>query len=49
VPADAEGVKMGFHLLAKSYELFSYPDAGLTATISKIKLKSDEVKRVIKA
>ena len=49
VPADAEGVKMGFHVLAKTYELFSYPDAGLTTTISKIKLKPDEVKRVIKA
>jgi NitT/TauT family transport system substrate-binding protein len=49
VPADAEGVKMGFSVLAKTYELFSYPDAGLTATISKIKVKPDEVKRVIKA
>ena len=49
VPADSEGVKMGFQIIAKAYELFSYPDAGLTATISKIKQKPDEVKRVIRA
>jgi NitT/TauT family transport system substrate-binding protein len=49
VPADSEGAKMGFNVIAKTYELFSYPDAGLTATISKIKLKPDEVRRVIRA
>ena len=49
VPADSEAVKLGFHVIAKAYELFSYPDAGLTASISKIKLKADEVKRVIRA
>ena len=49
VPADSEGAKMGFHVIAKTYELFSYPDAGLTATSSKIKLRPDEVKRVIRA
>lgn len=49
VPADSEGVKLGFHVIAKAYELFSYPDAGLTAGISKIKLKPGEVKRVIRA
>jgi ABC-type nitrate/sulfonate/bicarbonate transport system substrate-binding protein len=49
VPADSEGVKMGFHVIAKAYELFSYPDAGLTATVSKIKQKPDEVRRMIRA
>jgi NitT/TauT family transport system substrate-binding protein len=49
VPADSESIKMGFHVLAKAYELFSYPDAGLTASVSKIKSKPEEAKRVIRA
>ncbi len=49
VPGDLEGAKLGFHVLAKAYELFSYPDAGLTASIRRIKEKPDEVKRVIRA
>ena len=49
VPADSESTKIGFHVLAKAYELFSYPDAGLTASLKKIKGKPDEVKRVIRA
>ena len=49
VPADSEGIKLGFHVLAKAYELFSYPDAGLTTTVRKIKEKPNEIKRVIRA
>jgi NitT/TauT family transport system substrate-binding protein len=49
VPGDLEATKLGFHVLAKAYELFSYPDAGLTASIRKIQEKPDEVKRVIRA
>jgi NitT/TauT family transport system substrate-binding protein len=49
VPGDLEATKLGFHVLAKAYELFSYPDAGLTASIRRIKEKPDEVKRVIRA
>jgi len=49
VPEDVQGVKMGFHVVAKAYELFSYPDAGLSTSVKKIKEKPDEVKRVIKA
>ena len=49
VPGDLEGTKLGFHVLAKAYELFSYPDAGLTASIRRIKEKPDQVKRVIRA
>ena len=48
-PIDYLGAKMGFVILAKAYELFSYPDSGLVATVKKIKEKPDEVKRVIKA
>jgi len=49
VPEDVQGVKMGFHVVAKACELFSYPDAGLSTSVKKIKERPDEVKRVIKA
>lgn len=49
VPADSVGIKMGFHVLAKAYELFSYPDAGLTTSLKKIKESPDQLKRVIRA
>lgn len=48
-PIDYLGTKMGFVILAKAYELFSYPDSGLVTSVRKIKEKPDEVKRVIKA
>jgi ABC-type nitrate/sulfonate/bicarbonate transport system substrate-binding protein len=48
-PADAEGKKMGFNILARAHELFSFPNVGLGATVKKIREKPDEVKRVIKA
>jgi len=41
--------KEGFVVLAKAYELFSYPVSGLTASIKKIRERPDEVKRVIRA
>jgi ABC-type nitrate/sulfonate/bicarbonate transport system substrate-binding protein len=49
VPGDLEATKLGFRVLANAYELFSYPDAGLTASLRKIKGKPDQVKRVIRA
>ena len=48
-PADIEGSKMGFTLLARAYELFTFPFAGLGTSVRKIKEKPDEVKKVIKA
>lgn len=48
-PADIEAQKMGFNILARAYELFSFPFAGLATSAKKIKEKPDEVKRVIKA
>ena len=48
-PMDYLGMKMGFVVLAKAYELFSYPSSGLVTTIKKIKERSDEVRKVIKA
>jgi ABC-type nitrate/sulfonate/bicarbonate transport system substrate-binding protein len=41
--------KDGFVILARAYELFSYPPNGLAASIKKIRERSDEVKRMIRA
>lgn len=48
-PVDAEANKLGFHVLARGYEIFSLPFVGLGSTVNKIKEKPDEVKRAIKA
>src|SRR5713226_7553775 len=48
-PADEEAKKMGFNVLARAYELFSFPFVGLGTHTRKIKEKPDEVKRTIKA
>jgi NitT/TauT family transport system substrate-binding protein len=49
VPTDYLGRKMGFPVIVRSEELFTYPFSGLTAHIKKIKEKPDEVKRMIRA
>ena len=48
-PADFLGKKMGFVVLVRSYELFSFPVTGVLASDKKIKEKPDEIKRVIRA
>lgn len=48
-PADSEAKKMGFTVLARAFELFSFPFIGLGTSVKKIKERPDEVKRVIKA
>jgi ABC-type nitrate/sulfonate/bicarbonate transport system substrate-binding protein len=48
-PFDFLGKKLGFVVVAKAYELFSYPTGGLTASVKKIRERPDESKRVIKA
>jgi len=48
-PTDFVGKKMGFVVLARAHELFSYPVGGLVASVKKIKERPDEIKRVIKA
>jgi ABC-type nitrate/sulfonate/bicarbonate transport system substrate-binding protein len=48
-PFDFLGKKVGFVVLARAYELFSYPNGGLTASIMKIRERPDEIKHVIKA
>ena len=48
-PTDFLGKKMGFVVLARAHELFSFPVTGILASDKKIKEKPDEIKRVIKA
>lgn len=48
-PIDFLGKKLGYVVLARAHELFSFPASGLVASMRKIKEKPDEVKRVIKA
>jgi ABC-type nitrate/sulfonate/bicarbonate transport system substrate-binding protein len=47
--AAARAEKMGFRVIAKSYELFTFPYAGLGTTNRKLTEKPAEVKRVLKA
>ena len=48
-PIDFLGKKLGFIVLARAHELFSFPVSGLVASVNKIKERPDEVKRTIKA
>ena len=48
-PTDFLGKQMGFVVLARANELFSFPVTGVVSSVKKIKEKPDEVKRVIKA
>jgi ABC-type nitrate/sulfonate/bicarbonate transport system substrate-binding protein len=48
-PIDFLGKKLGFIVLARANELFSYPSSGLIVNAKKIKERPDEIKRMIKA
>jgi len=48
-PIDFLGKKLGFVVLARANELFSFPASGLVASVRTIKEKPDQIKRVIKA
>jgi NitT/TauT family transport system substrate-binding protein len=48
-PIDFQGKKLGFVVLARAHELFSYPISGLVTSVKKITERPDEIKRVIKA
>jgi NitT/TauT family transport system substrate-binding protein len=47
-PLDVLGKKMGFVVLARAHELFTYPTSGVVVSVKKLKEKPDEIKRVIK-
>jgi NitT/TauT family transport system substrate-binding protein len=48
-PADSEGVKLGFKVLARAHELFKFPFTGIGVSTKKLKENPDEVKRIVKA
>ena len=48
-PWDFHAKKLGFHVIARSYDLFNYPQVGLIVTGRKIKENPEEIKRIIKA
>jgi len=48
-PVDYIGKKMGYVVLARAYELFSYPNTGLVTSLKSIKENPDRLKRVIRA
>ena len=48
-PWDFHARKLGFHVIAKSHEIFRYPQVGLIANEKKIKERPEEIKRVIRA
>jgi len=48
-PMDSEGRKAGFNILARAYEIFTFPFVGLGANTKKLSEKPDEVKRTLKA
>jgi NitT/TauT family transport system substrate-binding protein len=48
-PADAQMERQGYKILARAYELFSFPYLGLGTHLRKIKDRPDEIRRVIKA
>jgi len=49
VPTDYLGRKMGFPIIVRSEDLFTYPFSGLTVSMRKLKEKPDEIRRVIRA
>src|SRR5215208_4328799 len=48
-PADSEGRKAGFNILARAYEIFTFPFVGLGTSTRKLSEKPDEVKRTLRA
>ena len=48
-PIDFLGKKLGFVVIARAHELFSFPVSGVIASGRKLRERPDEVKRVIKA
>lgn len=48
-PADTQMEKQGYRILARAYELFSFPYLGLGTHTHKIKEKPEEIQRVLRA
>ncbi|HMF49150.1 MAG TPA: ABC transporter substrate-binding protein [Candidatus Saccharimonadales bacterium] len=48
-PMDFFGKKLGFVVLTRAHELFSYPASGVLVSVKKLRERPNEIKRVIKA
>src|SRR5581483_8752186 len=48
-PVDYLGKKLGYVVLARAYDLFSYPNTGLVATVKHIKSSPNHLKHVVEA
>jgi len=48
-PGDALGRQMGFNVLLRAYEVFSFPFIGVGANLKTIKEKPAEVRKIVKA
>jgi NitT/TauT family transport system substrate-binding protein len=48
-PGDALGGQMGFNVLLRAYDVFSFPFIGVGANVKTIDEKPEEVKKVVKA
>jgi len=48
-PFDFFAKKLGFRILARTLDVLTYPEGGLSTTVKKITERSDEVRRVIRA
>jgi NitT/TauT family transport system substrate-binding protein len=48
-PGDALGKQMGFNVLLRAYEVFTFPFIGVGANLKTIKEKPEEVKKMLKA
>lgn len=48
-PFDFEGQKLGYAVLARTHEILSFPQSGLTVRADRLRDKPDEIKRMIKA
>lgn len=48
-PADSQMEKQGYQILARAYELFTFPYLGLATHTRKLKERPEEIRKVIKA
>jgi NitT/TauT family transport system substrate-binding protein len=48
-PGDAQGRQMGFNVLLRAYEVFSFPFIGVGANLKTIKEKPGEARKMVKA
>jgi len=48
-PGDTLGAQMGFHVLTRAYEQFSFPFIGIGTNLKTLKERSQEVRKIVKS